>query len=189
MADFKSALIAAMTRAGIADIDERAMIAAICGGESGMTGAPEASYAHTPVARIREVYPTKTKDLTDTQIDNIKVDPVQWFDLVYGGMLGNRPGTDDGYNYRGRGGLQITGRANYLTCGAKCGHPEVVDTPDLVASDPDISAAMSVAFIQLNYRGGGFQQMLRCVGYNTPDIAATKNKLYRQYLASGAFNA
>lgn len=182
-------LRAAMDAQGITDNSERAGIAAICMGESAMTGAAEASYAHTSVARIREVYPTRTAHLTDAQIDAIKVDPVKWFDLVYGGMLGNRPGTDDGYTYRGRGGLQITGRANYAACGAKCGHPEVVDNPDLVSSDPAISAAMSVAFIRLNYRGGGFDQMLRCVGYNTPDIAATKKRYFTQFSASGEFNA
>jgi putative chitinase len=63
-------------------------------------------------------------------------DPKALADRVYNGRMGNRPGTDDGYNYRGRGGSQVTGREGYAKLGAKIGidlinHPDAINHPDV----------------------------------------------------------
>jgi putative chitinase len=50
---------------------------------------------------------------------------------VYNGRMGNRPGADDGWKYRGRGGSQVTGRNGYAELGEKV-DLKLVDEPDLV---------------------------------------------------------
>ena len=54
--------------------------------------------------------------------------------LAYGSRMGNRPGTYDGYNFRGRGFIQTTGRESYNTL-VKLTGLDVLNHPDLV-NDP-----------------------------------------------------
>jgi putative chitinase len=54
---------------------------------------------------------------------------------VYNGRMGNVPGSDDGWNFRGRGASQTTGREGYARL-AKATGLDVVRNPDLV-NDPN----------------------------------------------------
>jgi putative chitinase len=54
---------------------------------------------------------------------------------AYNGRMGNRVGTDDGWNFRGRGPAQTTGAEAYRLLGLKMGldlfnHPELINTPE-----------------------------------------------------------
>lgn len=185
-----TALRSAMTTAGITDNLERAGVAAIAMGESCMVGKPELGYSHTSNDRIREVF-SVCRGLSDDQLNAIKATDKAWFNFIYGpatatgrGLGNTQP--DDGYNFRGRGPIQLTGRSNYTRYSALAGCPQAMQNPDLVCT-PLIGAAMTVAYIKDRYHGGGFQALLRCVGYNTPDIAATKTAYYNQFVADNSF--
>ncbi len=185
-------LRAAMDAQGVTDPETRAGLAAICMGESQMQGYTETGYAHTSDSRIRAVFGSRVPP-DDASLDALKVDDRAFFNRVYGAQysVGKQLGNtlpDDGYNFRGRGFIQLTGRANYTFYGNKIGRPDIVSNPDL-ANEPDIAAALAVAYILDRYHGGGFEQMMASVGNNTPDIAATKRQYFAQYTASGEFGA
>lgn len=62
---------------------------------------------------------------------------------VYGGRMGNGPeSSGDGWAFRGRGYIQLTSRGNYTSFSKSIDAPEILDNPDLVATDyPLLSAA------------------------------------------------
>jgi putative chitinase len=69
--------------------------------------------------------------------------PKKLANKVYNGRMGNRVGSDDGYDFRGRGGPQTTGREGYERLVAKTGR-DVVNNPDMV-NEPDFFLECMVA--------------------------------------------
>jgi putative chitinase len=60
---------------------------------------------------------------------------------VYGGRMGNgNEASGDGFKFRGRGYIQLTGRSNYTAFGDSIGLP-IEETPDLVATDYALASA------------------------------------------------
>jgi len=57
--------------------------------------------------------------------------PRELANKVYNGRMQNRPGSDDGWNFRGRGGSQTTGREGYERVKKQTGL-DVVNNPDLL---------------------------------------------------------
>jgi hypothetical protein len=51
--------------------------------------------------------------------------PPSWFNERYGGCDGNRPGTNDGFAYRGRGYVQTTHAGRYAELSHRLGLPDV----------------------------------------------------------------
>jgi putative chitinase len=77
---------------------------------------------------------------------------------VYNGRMGNRNGTDDGFAFRGRGLIQLTGRENYVSAGLALGI-DLAGDPDK-ARQPEVAAriALSVGF----YRPVSDAHRVRC---------------------------
>ena len=182
--DGKAALIAAFDRMGVNDKMVRAGIAAIAAGESGFAPKTETGYARTANDRIRLIFGERVPD-DDGELNQLKADERLFFDRVYGGRYGNVEGTDDGYVYRGRGFLQHTFKDNYAELEAAVSRP-LVEHPDMV-NDVQIAAECAVAYISKRWDGEDFASMLKCVGYNIGDIAATKNAAFNAFMASGEF--
>lgn len=185
-------LIAAMDQAGMTDNELRAGTAAIIGGESDFTSVAEASYRNTSNTRIRSIF-ASTRQMEEGELTQLKQDAEKFFNFVYGPatnagrQLGNTdPG--DGFLYRGRGLIQLTGRGNYARYGKLIGRPELLAQPDL-ANDPEVAVAIVVVYMKDRYQGGGFEAMKRAVGNPVPSTEQKKNELFAKYRAEGTFDA
>lgn len=73
---------------------------------------------------------TWPKRFTPQEAVDFAYDDVRIGERVYGGRMGNGPeGTGDGYVFRGRGPIQITGRAMYRKASANVGPPDFEADP------------------------------------------------------------
>jgi putative chitinase len=62
---------------------------------------------------------------------------------VYASRMGNGDEkSGDGWKYRGRGALQLTGKDNYAAFAKYLQKPEIMTTPDLVATEYSFESAM-----------------------------------------------
>ncbi len=79
--------------------------------------------------RLCQVWPGRFRTLADAE--PFAYSPQKLADAVYAGRMGNT-GPNDGWEYRGRGVFQLTGKDAYAQVGRICGQP-YVDHPDMVA--------------------------------------------------------
>jgi uncharacterized protein YfkK (UPF0435 family) len=98
--------------------------------------------------------------------DIVAAGPEAYFNKVYDGRMGNTsPG--DGYKYRGRGFIQITGKDMYNRVGKMIGE-DLVGNPDL-ANKPEIAAKIVPAFFQLKLK----ERKLNIEDYDKIDVVNT----------------
>jgi putative chitinase len=83
--------------------------------------------------RLLQVFPTH---FTPSMAARYAHHPRAIADVAYGGRMGNAPPpSDDGWNYRGRGLSQVTGKDGYAALAKATGldllaHPELLSDPD-----------------------------------------------------------
>jgi len=82
---------------------------------------------------LEEVFPRYFRDVSVNEYAN---QPEKIANRVYGGRMGNGDEeSGDGWRYRGRGILQITGKDNYAECSqALYGDTRLLDNPDLLTT-------------------------------------------------------
>ena len=69
--------------------------------------------------------------------------PAKIANRVYGNRMGNGDeASGEGFAFRGRGALQLTGKFNYKAFSDYIGRPDVMDNPDLVATELAFESAL-----------------------------------------------
>lgn len=135
----KDALLNAAKIAGLTNPVELAMFLAQMDHESGGFKFLSENLNYKPET-LMKVFGKYFKSGTDAQAA-ASAGPEAIANRVYGGRMGNTdPG--DGFKYRGRGVIQLTGKANYAAAGQALGL-DLINNPDL-ASDPDVAAKIAI---------------------------------------------
>ena len=139
-ATLQGIVLAQLKAQGIVDTRAQANILGMIQGESAFKMVAEQSYANTSNERIREVMGSRLpENIKDDALTKLKKDPKKFFDTVYPDL--------GGYDYRGRGFIQLTGEENYKLVGEMIG-VDLFGNPDLML-DPTIAAAASAAYFNL----------------------------------------
>lgn len=79
--------------------------------------------------RMTEVWPSRFHNTTEAA--PYAYNPQKLANKVYNGRMGNRVGSNDGWNFRGRGGSQTTGREGYQRVEKQTKFP-VTNNPDIL---------------------------------------------------------
>ena len=89
--------------------------------------------------RLLEVFPKRVKTLANAQAICLK-GPVGIANFLYNGRMSNKIGSNDGFNFSGKGCIQITGRDNYTNFDATV--PEdIINNPDLLTTKYKLTSA------------------------------------------------
>ncbi|MDP9528477.1 glycoside hydrolase family 19 protein [Pseudomonas protegens] len=130
---FVPALNAAMARFKIDSPVRMAAFIAQVGHESGQLTRMIENLNYS-ADRLRAIWPNRFDAALAAQVAR---KPEQIANTVYAGRMGNTL-AGDGWKYRGRGLIQLTGANNYRAAGAALGldlvnHPELVEQPEAAA--------------------------------------------------------
>jgi putative chitinase len=170
------ALNAALAEFAIADAQEQAALLAVCTVETGGWRVREEILRYTTAAQLLKIFPHAFADAA-AALPYLAA-PQKLANRVYAGRNGNGDeASGDGWRFRGRGYIQITGRANYARCMlALFGNAQA--EPDLLLTPGE--AARSAAWFWVEgrcgaaLRRGGMDAVTRIV--NGPGMAGAAER-------------
>ena len=115
LAEICDPLNAAMSEFHISSPQEQAMFLAQCGHESGNFSTVQENLNYRAETLLK-VFPRYFRDVDPTDYEK---QPEKIANRVYSNRMGNGDeASGDGYRYRGRGLIQLTGKDNYNACAA-----------------------------------------------------------------------
>lgn len=169
---------AALKRRGLSDPTYIKSVQANVMKESG--GKPIAEnlkYGSTSNERIRKIFGSRAARYSDAQLDQIKKSDQMMGELMYGYEtdIGRRMGNTqpgDGFLYRGRGFIQLTGKNNYAAASRDIyGDDRLVKNPDLLL-DPAVAAESTAWYMQK-----GRASMAKALGMGTENLSQEQSDL------------
>jgi len=149
--------------------DERlAYVIATAYGESDLT--PKRENMSYSADRIRQVWPSRPEAVQYSR------KPTDLANCVYNGRLGNRPGSNDGWDFRGGGLVQLTGRENYAKYG-------IDDNPTAILTEQVSVDVLFDGMINGKFRG---KKLADYDGPNGFDFVAARGIINSDVTANGA---
>lgn len=147
-------LLRAAAGAGITDRTELANFMAQVGHESGGLSRLEESFRYTRSAEqvasvVRSAMRNGRPALEAARLEALEGRPEALAELMYGGRMGNNH-AGDGYRYRGRGYIQLTGRETYRAAGEALGID--LERDPQRAAEPETAARIAVWYWQTRVR-------------------------------------
>ena len=113
--------------------------------EENLTG-----YANTKNDRIRKIFGRRMSGYSEEELTALKKNTPKFAEAIYGVDSGMGLGNDvpgDGWKYRGRGYIQLTGKSLYKKFGEYSKIDIMVD-PDLLLTDRFKSAIVAVGYLK-----------------------------------------
>jgi len=190
------ALISACDKVGLTSKYAKCAILGICGGESAWQPVPEGYYYSKPESLLAIFKGVFQGDLgLATQYSKWQGSREDFFRKIYSpdysnGRNAGNVQKDDGAKFYGRGFNQITGRRLYeqldkalKAAGVSAG---IVDNPNLLLTDVNVSAAATAMFYKLNVKHdqndpGYFLAALKRTGADAAGTGYAKKKKYYDY--------
>jgi predicted chitinase len=141
-------LLDALTSSGITDRRAQANVLAQIQAESG--GVPKSENLKYTPEQLLKTFPNKFRNIQEAR--EVAAGGEEAIgERVYGGRMGNLA-SGEGYKYRGRGLIQLTGKENYKKFSDILGI-DLVGKPEL-ANDPDIARRIAVAYFTDKQKSG-----------------------------------